>query len=143
MRADLERRTAAGGLAHRVHFTGFLDAGERADALAASSLVVIPSRREAMSNVVLEAAAAARPVLATDTCGLAEVERSGGGWVVGATVAGLEAGLRQAMSEGERLAPRGAAWRTYAADRFSWSRVAALYLELFSRVVHAAPRVPR
>jgi glycosyltransferase involved in cell wall biosynthesis len=70
-RAALERLARELGLAERVHFLGF-----RADAdqiLAASELVLLPSRWEGMPNVLLEAMAAGKPVVATDVEGVTEV----------------------------------------------------------------------
>ncbi|MFN2595270.1 MAG: glycosyltransferase [Actinomycetota bacterium] len=59
--------------------------GERKDVstwLAASDVVVLPSRWEGMSLVLLEAMASARPVVATDVAGMREVLGRGGGEVV-------------------------------------------------------------
>lgn len=69
--AELERRRAAMGLAGRVHFAGF-----RTDVpqiLRASDMLVLMSRWEGMPNVVLEAMAASRPVVATDVEGVREI----------------------------------------------------------------------
>ena len=67
----LKQRAAVLGVQERVHFAGW-----RPDIrpfLAASDLVVIPSRWEGMPNVLLEAMAARLPVVATDVEGVAEV----------------------------------------------------------------------
>jgi starch synthase (maltosyl-transferring) len=69
-RATLEDQVRRLGLAGRVHFAGYrLDVPE---ILAASELVVVPSLWEGMSNVVLEAMAAARPIVATRVEGIVE-----------------------------------------------------------------------
>ena len=59
------------GIAERVHFAGW-----RADVpeiLAASDLLVLPSAWEGMPNIVLEAMASRRPVVATDVEGVREL----------------------------------------------------------------------
>ncbi|HYN08269.1 MAG TPA: glycosyltransferase [Vicinamibacterales bacterium] len=135
MLGQLQHQVAAGGLHRQVHFVGYLNEEAKRDALAAANLLVVPSRSEAMSIVVLEAAAAGRPVLVTDRCGLAEVADAGGGWVVPATVAGLTRGLEQAFRDDAGLASRGDAWRRFALDRYAWPGIAARHKEMFSSVL--------
>jgi len=65
------RRTAQHlGVADRVHFAGWRP--DVPEILAASRLLVLPSRWEGMPNVVLEAMASRLPVLATDAEGVRE-----------------------------------------------------------------------
>jgi len=135
MRAELLAAARALAIADRVHFVGFLAEGPKQQALAAADLLVLPSRRDVMSIVVLEAAAAGRPVLVTDRCGLVDVAKVGGGWVVPASVEGLAGGLVEAAAGRAELAARGQAWRRFALAEFGWPRVAALHLELFERVL--------
>jgi len=75
LREELERQAAALGLTESVHFTG-----EIADVrvpLAAMDVFVLPSHAEGMSNALLEAMAAARPVVATAVGGTREVLEGG------------------------------------------------------------------
>jgi glycosyltransferase involved in cell wall biosynthesis len=70
-RPNLTKLAAQLGIATRVHFAGW-----RADVpaiLAAAEIVVLPSRWEGMPNVVLEAMAAAKPVVANRVEGVAEL----------------------------------------------------------------------
>ncbi len=135
MLETLTQAVSQSALTDRVHFIGFLDDGQKQDALAAADLVVVPSRSDAMSIVVLEAAAAGRPVLITDRCGVPEVDEVGGGWIVPASIAGLEAGLIDAARDRAVLQARGEAWRRFALTQFSWSRIAHLHLGVFERVL--------
>lgn len=80
LRAELERRRAALGLADRVRFLG--DRTDVAALLAAADLTVLASDWEGMPIAVLESLAACRPVVATDVDGLREVLGHGGGALV-------------------------------------------------------------
>lgn len=76
-RPALERRAAQLGLAGRVHFLGWR--AEIPEILKASQLLVLPSKWEGMPNVVLEAMAAGRAVVAFDVEGVAELLGPTGG----------------------------------------------------------------
>jgi glycosyltransferase involved in cell wall biosynthesis len=70
-RAPLESKIAALGLQDRVHLTGFR--GDIPAILAAADLLVLPSAWEGMPNVVLEAMAAGRAIVARDVEGVREL----------------------------------------------------------------------
>jgi len=75
MRADLERRAAALGIADSVTFTGF-----RADApqlIAGLELLAVPSRSDGSPLVVCEAMAAGIPVVASRVGGLPDLVADG------------------------------------------------------------------
>src|SRR5262249_30085744 len=57
-------------VAERIHFTGWRN--DVPAILAASDLLVAPSRWEGMSNVILEAMAAGRPIVALDVEGITD-----------------------------------------------------------------------
>jgi len=71
MRKKLEAMCRDGGIAGRVHFAGWR--ADVAEILAASRLLVLPSRWEGMPNVVLEAMASGLPVAATKVEGVCEL----------------------------------------------------------------------
>jgi len=70
LRRELTARAAELGIADQVTFTGTLD--DVRGALAAMDVFVLPSRAEGLSNALLEAMAAGRPVVATDVGGTHE-----------------------------------------------------------------------
>ncbi len=69
--AEVRRLCEGLGIAGRVHLAGWQR--EVASILAASHLLVLPSRWEGMPNVVLQAMASRLPVLATDAEGVREL----------------------------------------------------------------------
>lgn len=74
-RVALESQARQLGVANSVHFVGSRD--DVASLLAASTLFVLPSRWEGMSNALLEAMATGLPVVATAVEGSSELVRSG------------------------------------------------------------------
>lgn len=90
------------GIDPSVRFAGFRrDVGS---CFLAADLVVLPSRSEGLPNVVLEAHAMGRPVVAFDVGGVGEVIRDGEtGWLVQAgDVAGLARAIDYALDHPER-----------------------------------------
>src|SRR5438128_8523026 len=79
-RAELVREAAVLGVGEIVRFTGAL-ADVRLP-LAAMDVFVLPSDAEGMSNALLEAMAAGRPVVATAVGGTVEVVEPGSGTLV-------------------------------------------------------------
>lgn len=72
-RAELEARVAELGLTSRLTFTGYRP--DAAALLAGLDVLVHPAEREPLGRVVLEAMAAAKPVVAVNACGPCEIIR--------------------------------------------------------------------
>jgi len=108
------------GLSERVRFVGFLAGQAKQDALAAADLLAVPSRREAMSLVALEAGLQGTPVMLTDQCGFDEVQGAGGGLVVAAQVDALAAGLDQLLGEPQALPVYGEKLRQLVLAQYTW-----------------------
>ncbi len=81
MEAELRRQIAATGLSDRIRLTAELSGN---DAIQAFDALVMPSRYEAMSYVMLEAATAGKPLIVTEVGGVTTVlEHSVNGLLVG------------------------------------------------------------
>jgi glycosyltransferase involved in cell wall biosynthesis len=128
MQPALAARALALGLSDRVHMTGMLDRADSSTAYRMASLLVVPSRQEAMSLVALEAAAESTPVMMTDVCGF-DVARAGGGLVVAPTVEGIAEGLGRLLAREADLPGMGAALRTHVMATYGWSAVVPRWLE--------------
>ena len=74
LRATLEQRCHALGIASHVRFAGRVDHDALRQYYAAADLFVLPSRVESWGTVMLEALACGTPVVTTDTVGGAEVQ---------------------------------------------------------------------
>ncbi len=140
LREALAARAGAAGLAERIHFIGFVGGDSKTAALRAASLLVIPSRREAMSIVVLEAGACGCPVLFTDTCGLAEIARNGAGTMVEPAAAAIATGLAGALADPQALATTAKHLAGIVARDYLWSVQAARYESLGREVLVEARR---
>ncbi|MEW9699832.1 1,4-alpha-glucan branching protein domain-containing protein [Paenibacillus sp. SI8] len=74
---EQELRSKAASLGNRVRFTGFVDEAYRSQLYQAAEVCVIPSLYEPFGIVALEAMASRRPLVLSDTGGLAEIIRHG------------------------------------------------------------------
>ena len=79
LKPQLVSRSAALGVTERVRFVGRLSSDRVALWLSAADALCLPSRREGCPNVVLEALASGRPVVASEVGGVPELidERNG------------------------------------------------------------------
>jgi starch synthase (maltosyl-transferring) len=132
MRAALESAANASGLGGRIHFAGW-----RADVpaiLAASDLLVLPSAWEGMPNVVLEAMASRRPVVATDVEGVRELLGPGAEQqtVSYGDTQLLASRILAMMHDPARSAAVGSDNRQRVESGFGISRMVAAYEELWT-----------
>jgi len=109
--AALKARADALGLSQRVTFTGFVP--ETGPWIAASDIVVVPSRKESLPLTCLEGMAAARPVIVSDTGDLPRVVKDGAtGIVIGVDdTAALTSALARLIGDTDLRAKMGQAAR--------------------------------
>lgn len=135
----VQRLVAEQGLASNVVFLGLLDKEQLLQEYARCSAVVLASRQETMPMAVIEAMAAAKPVVATRVGGVSElVEDGNSGYTVApGDVEGMaryilelldSAALRRRMGEHARQ----------LAGRFQLETVAAQYRQLYYQVAGRA-----
>ncbi len=127
------------GIAGRVRFLGWRD--DLAALAAAADMIVVPSRHEPLGNVVLEAWALRRPLVAAAAQGPAALIRDeeSGLLVPVENAEALAAAIGRVIAEpglADRLVAGG--WAAYQAD-FTEAISVARYLELLERLA-AAPR---
>ena len=130
---ELRRLVDELGLAHRVHFTGFLE--ERALRLhyAAADVAVAPSLYEPFGLVATEAMACGTPVVVSDTGGLREIVVDGTGLTFPPQDAEqLASRIAEILTDRElamRLVARG---RERIRERYDWADVAARTAEAYA-----------
>jgi glycosyltransferase involved in cell wall biosynthesis len=70
------------GLERKVRFTGYLPYDEIPKYYASVDIVVYPTQYEPLGNVVLEAMAAGKPIIASDVDGIPEIFKDGTGYLI-------------------------------------------------------------
>jgi glycosyltransferase involved in cell wall biosynthesis len=131
----LRALAAERGIASRVRFPGYLAGHEKECAYQTCDFLALPSRREAMSLVALEAGARGKPVLLTDQCGFDDVESCGGGCVVTADVDGIARGLLEMAARRDQLPQMGRALQELVCARYTWRQAAEMFLSLCGTLV--------
>ncbi len=131
---QLRASVVAAGLSDRILFTGFLAGQEKQDALAAATLLVVPSRQEAMSLVALEAGLCGTPVLLTDQCGFDEVQALDGGRVVAVDAVAIAEGISIMLQDPHRLAAQGQRLREVVLSSYTWDGLTQQLLLLYKKL---------
>jgi sugar transferase (PEP-CTERM/EpsH1 system associated) len=131
LRAQVAAVLAEGGALDLGWLPGFRD--DTAALYRAMDLFVLPSRREGISNTVLEAMASGLPVVATRVGGTPEVVVEGetGTLVPPGDPAALARALAAYADDPARRRAEGAAGRRRAEERFSPAAMVRSYLELY------------
>ena len=135
LRSSLQETTAKAGLKQRVHFIGYLGGEAKVSVLHDATCLVIPSRNEAMSIVVLEAGVCETPVLFTDRCGLEEFARADAGVMVAASAEAICYGLMGMLENPENMHESAKRLRTMINEGFLWTVQAERYYKLYQRVL--------
>jgi len=138
LRTSLERRVIELGLSGRVRFLGAVSREELYRLLERAHLFVSASAYEGFGLSTIEAMSAATVVVVTAVGVHPEVVQDGvSGFLMDQDAAGLSAQMERALSlPGEKLAAIGEQARA-ATRRFSWSRIAPQYEQLYREVLGA------
>ncbi|MCS6950642.1 MAG: glycosyltransferase family 4 protein [bacterium] len=135
-RQELVHLTSVLRVGERVRFTGYLPTLDAA--WAACDVAVVPSRREGLGLFALEAMAAQKPVVASQTGGLAEVvlpEEMG--WLVPPDDPGaLAAALQEALAQRERWSAMGERGKQHVLQHYTWEHTAQRLLEVYRSLVN-------
>ena len=122
-------------LGNKVFLTGYLNKSEKNSAYMNSLLLAIPSRKEAMSLVALEAAIHKKAVLMTTACGFTELEKYGGALEVPASINGIESGLSRLLSNREKLHDMGIKANQFIRENYSWSSIVKMYIDCYQSIL--------
>ncbi len=135
--AQLKSAAVARGVASRIHFIGYIGGDEKTAALLGASLLAIPSRREAMSIVVLEGGMCRCPVLFTDTCGLDDIAIQGAGEMVPVSSIALAEALSRMLHDIVKTSAFADRLEALVHRQYLWDVQAQRYITLASRLIGA------
>jgi glycosyltransferase involved in cell wall biosynthesis len=132
---ELQERARQRGLAGRLKFTGYRE--DVPQILAETSVSVLPSLTEGLSNAILESMAAGVPMVATRVGGTPELIEDG---VTGVLVPPREpqtlaAAIARVLDDGALAARLGQAGQRSVAERYSAERMVQSTVELYERLV--------
>ena len=137
LRASLEQRTHELGLGHRVHFTGWW--ADMPSAVADLDVVALSSRNEGTPVALIEASAAARPVVATDVGGVRTVVVPGTTGLLAAPGDSrhLADSLRRLLHDAATRRRMGQAGRDHVWQRFGEGRLLREVKDLYADLLGA------
>ena len=119
----------------KVRFIGFVEGSVKSELYHAADLLVIPSRQEAMSIVILESALTGTPVMMTNTCGLNEMTGKHGAYEVSPDSKSIAEGLNLLLSDKKGLDLRGLLLKEYIEVNFSWNVLVKRYLDVYKKLL--------
>lgn len=136
-RRALEAQAAALRLGERVQFVGWADANQVAGLLAATSVLLMPSRREGLPLVAIQAAQMGVPVVGTAVGGLPEVVVHGetGLIVAPENSEALSTSIASLLGDRAAMQRMGSAARRRADEIFGWERYLAATEAIYAQVV--------
>jgi glycosyltransferase involved in cell wall biosynthesis len=132
--AKLRELAAALGVADRVEFTGHCDPGPH---LRAADVVLVPSRWEGLSFVLLEAMACGKAILTTAVAGSGVVGDAGVVVPLAAGPEGLAAALDELLADEPTRRRHGEGARLRVCEHFSAQRMLTAHLDLWEALAEA------
>jgi len=128
--SDIQALAEQLGVAHKVRFPGYRQ--DIAAVFAASDAALQVSEREGLNRSVLEAMACGRPVIGTNTRGIADAVGGEAWWIVPKNdAAAIAAAIDGAAADPEQVARRGEAARQRATTEFSLAKIMDLHDGLY------------
>ncbi len=143
-REALEARAHDMGLSEFVDFVGYKSQSEVADALGQSDIFVLPSFAEGVPVVLMEAMAAAVPVVTTHVAGVPELVEDGVHGILthAGDSASLAAAIDQLLSDPNKSAAMGEAGRDKVRAAFNITHESAWLAELLTAYQDPNAKMP-
>lgn len=140
-REELQTLSRDLGLEARVHFVGWVEPAQVPTLLNEASVVVMPSRREGLPLVAVQAALMARPIVATQAGGLREIviDEVTGLTVVEDDAVGVAAAAGRLLRDVEAASRMGHRARAHVRTALDWTATVSAYHLLYRRLTETDP----
>ena len=133
MGKELKKEAKNSRFADRIHFIGFISGSEKDNLYKNADLLVIPSRSEAMSLVVLEAALHGLESIFTDQCGLNELSNRNLGKCVKVDSNEISNSIINHIKSKKTL--KNLELIEYVSNNFNWDKVSNKYIKVFKKIL--------
>ena len=133
MEKELKTETKKSKFADRIHFIGFISGSEKDDLYKNADLLVIPSRSEAMSLVVLEAALHGLESIFTDQCGLNQLSKRNLGKCVKVDSNQISNSIINHIKS--RKMAKNLKLIDYVSNNFNWDKISDKYIKVFKKII--------
>ena len=133
MEKELKTEANKSRFADRIHFIGFISGSEKDNLFKNADLLVIPSRSEAMSLVVLEAAVHGLESIFTDQCGLDELSNRNLGKCVKVDFNQISNSIINHIKS--RKMVKNLDLIDYVSNNFNWDKVSNKYIKVFKKII--------
>ena len=133
MEKELKTDARKSRFAERIHFIGFINGLEKDKLYKNADILVIPSRSEAMSLVVLEAALHGLESIFTDQCGLDELSRRKFGQCVKVDSKAISNSIINHIKS--KKTQKNSELIDYVSNNFNWDKISNKYIRVFKKIV--------
>lgn len=135
MKSNLIQMAKELGVTNSVSFLGFISGDDKSAAYRLASLLVVPSRSEAMSIVALEAGICKTPAMLTDQCGFSEIRTIHKDLEVPANTEGIAKGLVNFFSQPDATKKYGESFYNLVSKKYTWDAASKKYLDLYNKLL--------
>ena len=133
MGKELKNEAKNSRFAERIHFIGFISGSDKDNLYKNADLLVIPSRSEAMSLVVLEAGLHGLESIFTDQCGLNELSNRKLGKCVKVDSKEISSSIIDYINSKKR--EKNLELIKYVSNNFNWEKISNKYIKVFKKIV--------
>jgi len=129
---DLKKEAKKSRFSKRIHFIGFISGSVKNSLYNNADLLVIPSRSEAMSLVVLEAALYGLESIFTDQCGLNELSKRNLGKCVKVDSNEISYSIINHIKSKKNI--KNLELIEYVSNNFNWDKISNKYIKMFRKI---------